>query len=85
MEQTKIDRINELARKKKAEGLTEEELAEQAVLRKEYIEGYKRSIHHHIAGIKLVDEEGNDVTHEKLRQIQREIGLHGRSLDNPES
>ena len=85
MEQAKIDRINELARKKKAEGLTEEELAEQAELRKEYIEGYKRSLHHHIAGITLVDEEGNDVTPEKLRQIQREKGLHGRSLDNPES
>ena len=85
MEQAKIDRINELARKKKAEGLTEEELAEQAELRKGYIEGYKRSLQHHIAGIKLVDEEGNDVTPEKLRQIQREKGLHGRSLDDPES
>ena len=85
MEQAKIDRINELARKKKAEGLTEEELAEQAELRKEYIEGYKRSLHHHIAGIQLVDEEGNDVTPEKLRQIQREKGLHGRSLDDPNS
>ena len=85
MEQAKIDRINELARKKKAEGLTKEELAEQAELRKEYIEGYKRSLHHNIAGIKLVDEEGNDVTPEKLRQMQREKGLHGRSLDDPES
>ena len=65
--------------------MTEEELAEQAELRKEYIEGYKRSLHHHIAGIKLVDEEGNDVTPEKLRQIQREKGLHGRSLDDPNS
>ena len=85
MEQVKIDRINELARKKKAEGLTEEELAEQAVLRKEYIEGYRRSVRAHIEGIKVVDEDGNDVTPEKLRQIQREKGLHGRSLDDPES
>ena len=85
MEPKKIDRINELAKKKKTVGLTELEQAEQAELRKEYIEGYKRSLHHHIAGIKLVDEEGNDVTPEKLRQIQREKGLHGRSLDDPES
>ena len=44
MEQSKIDRINFLARKSKAEGLTEEEKAEQSVLRREYIEGYKRSL-----------------------------------------
>ncbi|MGT2910386.1 DUF896 family protein [Streptococcus cameli] len=85
MEQAKINRINELARKKKTLGLTEEELAEQAILRKEYIEGYRRSVRHHLEGIKVVDEEGNDVTPEKLRQIQREKGLHGRSLDDPNS
>ena len=32
-----IDRINELARKAKTEGLTEEEKAEQAKLRREYV------------------------------------------------
>ncbi|HEM5465617.1 DUF896 family protein [Streptococcus suis] len=85
MEQAKIDRINELARKKKAEGLTEEELQEQAALREEYIEGYRRSVRTHIEGIKVVDEDGNDVTPEKLRQVQREKGLHGRSLDDPNS
>ncbi|TCD45979.1 DUF896 family protein [Streptococcus sp. X16XC17] len=85
MDQAKINRINELAHKKKHEGLTAEEKVEQAKLREEYIEGYRRSIRHHIAGIKLVDEEGNDVTPEKLRQVQREQGLHGRSLDDPNS
>lgn len=35
---------------------------EQAKLREEYIEGYRRSVRHHIEGIKIVDEEGNDVT-----------------------
>lgn len=78
MEQAKIDRINELARKKKAEGLTEEELQEQAALREEYIEGYRRSVRAHIEGIKVVDEDGNDVTPEKLRQVQREKGLQDR-------
>lgn len=85
MEQAKIDRINELAKKKKAGTLTPEEKVEQAQLREEYIEGYRRTIRHHIEGIKLVDEDGNDVTPEKLRQVQREKGLHGRSLDDPES
>jgi len=45
MEQSKIDRINELARKAKTpEGLTAEEAAEREVLRREYVEGFKRSL-----------------------------------------
>ena len=44
MDPKKIDRINELARKKKASGLTAEEAAEQAVLRKEYLEEYKANM-----------------------------------------
>ena len=44
MEQSKIDRINELARKSKTEGLTPEEAREQKVLREEYIEAYRRSL-----------------------------------------
>ncbi|HEX3021188.1 MAG TPA: DUF896 domain-containing protein, partial [Lachnospiraceae bacterium] len=37
MNDQKIERINELYRKMKAEGLTEEEKVEQATLRSEYI------------------------------------------------
>lgn len=44
MDQKKIDRINELARKSKAQGLSEEEKAEQKELRREYIEAYKASL-----------------------------------------
>ena len=80
MNEKKIQRINELARKKKTVGLTGPEKVEQAKLRKEYIDGYRHSFLHHIAGIKIVDEDGNDVTPEKLRQLQRERGLHGRVL-----
>ena len=38
MDQKKIDRINELSRKSKAEGLTDEEKQEQLFLRREYVD-----------------------------------------------
>jgi len=43
MEQSKIDRINELARLAKERALTEEELAERDALRKEYIAAWRES------------------------------------------
>lgn len=58
MEQSKIDRINELARKQKVEGLTEEEKAEQAVLRREYIEGYKKSLMSQLDNMYIVEPDG---------------------------
>lgn len=44
VEQSKIDRINALARKAKTEGLTPEEEAERAQLRTEYIAAYRESL-----------------------------------------
>ncbi len=40
----KVARINALARKARAEGLTEAEKAEQAALRREYVEAVKQSL-----------------------------------------
>ena len=44
MEHSKIDRINELARKSRAEGLTDEEKEEQRILRAEYVASFKASL-----------------------------------------
>lgn len=59
MEQKKIDRINELARKAKSEGLTAEETEERDRLRKEYIEAYRASLRSQLDSIVVVDEKGN--------------------------
>ena len=75
----KIERINELARKKKTVGLTPVEQEEQLLLRQEYLEAFRGGMRNHIEGLKVVDEEGNDVTPEKLKQIQKEKGLHNRN------
>ena len=58
MEQSKIDRINELARKKKAEGLTPAELEEQAALRAEYIAGFRASLTAQLENTVLVNPDG---------------------------
>ena len=58
MEQSKIDRINELARKKKAEGLTPAELEEQAALRAEYIAGFRASLTAQLENTVMVDPDG---------------------------
>lgn len=59
MNEEKIKRINELARKQKSEGLTDEEKAEQADLRREYIESYKRSLIAQLENTYVVDDKGN--------------------------
>ncbi|MBQ6614165.1 MAG: DUF896 domain-containing protein [Clostridia bacterium] len=43
MEKAKLDRINFLARKSKESALTDEEKAEQAALREEYIREFRAS------------------------------------------
>lgn len=78
----KLARINELAKKKKAGQLTAPEEKEQILLRKEYLEAFRSGMKHHIEGMKVVDPEGNDVTPDKLKEIQRQKGLHNRDKEN---
>jgi uncharacterized protein YnzC (UPF0291/DUF896 family) len=60
MDKIKIDRINELARKSKTpEGLTEEEKAEQKILRQEYIDSYKANLIAQLENTYVVDDKGN--------------------------
>ena len=59
MTDEQIGRINELYRKSKAEGLTEEEKKEQAILRKEFIANVKGNLINQLNNIDLVDKDGN--------------------------
>lgn len=59
MEQEKIARINALARKAKAEGLTPEETAERDALRKEYIADVKRSLVGQLENTTIVRPDGS--------------------------
>ena len=55
-----IERINCLARKKKTEGLTEDEQIEQKILYREYIDAFKANLKSQLDLIEIVDEEGSD-------------------------
>ena len=58
MNQEKIERINALDRKSKAEGLTEEEKKEQDLLRKEYIASVKSNLRSQLNNIDVINEQG---------------------------
>lgn len=58
MEQTKLDRINELAHLAKERALTAEELAERDTLRKEYIADWRRSTIEVLENTYIVDDKG---------------------------
>lgn len=59
MEKSRIDRINELYRKSKAEGLSEVEKMEQQILRKEYIDAIKRNLSSQLDNISIQEKDGS--------------------------
>ncbi|WP_394923929.1 DUF896 domain-containing protein [uncultured Robinsoniella sp.] len=61
MNQEKLDRINALARKSKAEGLTEPEKKEQADLRREYVESIRSNLRSQLNNIDMQEEDGTIV------------------------
>ena len=67
MEQEKIARINALARKAKAEGLTPEEIEERDILRKEYIAAFRKNLTSQLESITVVEPDG---TRHKVQKKQ---------------
>lgn len=65
MEKSKIERINQLARKAKSEGLTPKEKLEQEALRREYIALYRANLKAQLDNTYVI---GPDGTKRKLKE-----------------
>lgn len=61
----KIARINELARKAKGDGLTEEEKIEQKALRAEYVQAFRKNLEAQLENTVIVRPDG---TKEEIRK-----------------
>lgn len=59
MDEKFIARINELSKKAKTHGLTEEEKKEQQLLRQEYINAFRGNLQSTLDSIVVVDKDGN--------------------------
>lgn len=77
--QEQIDRINELAKKKKTLGLTEEEQAEQKRLYREYIDAFKANLKAQLETIEVVDDDKKEV-----RKIEHEVEKLEETLEESE-
>lgn len=74
-----IDRINELAKKKKTEGLTAEEQAEQKVLYRAYIDAFKANLKAQLENIEIIDDDKQEV-----KKIEEEVEALEETLDESE-
>ena len=75
-----IDRINVLAKKKKTEGLTEAEQAEQKVLYRAYIDAFKANLRAQLENIEIIDDDTQEV-----EKIEEEVEAHEETLQESEN
>ncbi|MDN6195393.1 MAG: DUF896 domain-containing protein [Atopostipes suicloacalis] len=68
-----INRINQLASKSKKEELSEAEKKEQQELRQEYLTMIRGQVKNQLSTVKVVDEDGEDVTPSKLKDLKENI------------
>jgi len=65
-----LTKINELAAKNKEIGLTSAELQQRDQLRKQYLQQIRGQVLANINSFTLVDESGQDVTPEKIKEYK---------------
>lgn len=70
-----IKRINELAHKAKAEGLTDLEIIERKELRQKYLKRFRAGFKSQVEMMRIFDKSGKEVTPEKVKKVQRKKGL----------
>ena len=75
-----IDRINVLAKKKKTEGLTEAEQAEQKVLYRAYIDAFKANLRAQLENIEIIDDDTQEV-----EKIEEEVEALEETLQEGEN
>ena len=76
LSEEKLLRINQLAKKAKEQGLTQEEAKEQTSLRSEYLKSFRSSMRKTIENVRVFDATGEDVTPDKVKEIQARKKLH---------
>ncbi|WP_290771418.1 DUF896 domain-containing protein [Anaerofustis sp.] len=72
MDKKQIDRINELAKKKKTVGLTEEELKEQQELYKIYLGNIRRNFKNTVDNIVVEREDGSKVSIKEFNKKKKQ-------------
>ncbi len=68
-----IDRINELAKKKKSVGLTEEELKEQKELYKAYLSNVRRNFSNTMESIIIEEKDGSHTPLKDIKKNKKEM------------
>lgn len=66
-----IKRINELAKKSRNEGLSDEEKNEQQALRAQYIQEFRQGVKNTLNNVYVVNEKGEE---EKLKRKDKNFG-----------
>ncbi len=80
-----INRINELAKKKKTLGLSKKEQEEQAKLRKKYLEAFRKNMKSTLNNIDVVDKyelSTKKYVFGNIKELEKEEGIKKVSINN---
>ncbi|KNG79650.1 DUF896 domain-containing protein [Mycoplasma sp. HU2014] len=65
-----VDEINKLAKIKKERSLNEQESRTRELLKQRYLELFRQNFKQQLSNIKVVDENNNDITSEKIKKLR---------------